>query len=161
MQTERHQEMNLIDKLLAGDASQSEERKLRDHLRECALCQQYMDASNRAVTGLSGFSFEIDPNLNARVQNAITQRVQQLEVEQPRRHTLRTFAAALALTVVGSIAAWNSTGFAAARLNLAPSQFQLGLLIFWVVPSALISIFIPVISRLTAGQPLSREGRSL
>ena len=156
MQT-NHEQALLIDKLLAGAASPEEERSLREHLRDCAACQQRMDTSRRAIAGLSGFSFAVNPDLNTQVQNAITQRVRQLEMKHSKRRSLKTFAAALALTVVGSLLAWNFTGLLAGSLNLTTNQLQLGLLAFWVAPSLVISLLILVAPRLTNGQ-LSREG---
>ena len=93
MQTNRHQQAGLIDKLLAGAITPQEESNLREHLRECSACQQYMDASRRAIEGLGGFSFEVNPNLNAQVQDAITQRVRELEMQRSKHRSLKTFAA--------------------------------------------------------------------
>ena len=97
MQT-KHEQTALIDKLLAGAITPQEERNLREHMRDCTACQQYMDVSRRAITGLKEFSFEVNPSLNAQVQNAITQRVRELEMQYAKRRSLKTFAAALALT---------------------------------------------------------------
>ena len=156
MQT-NHEQATLIDKLLAGAASPEEERRLREHLRDCVACQQRMDTSRRAIAGLSGFSFAVNPGLNTQVQNAITQRVRQLEMEHSRHRSLKTFAAALVLTVIGSLLAWNFAGLLAGSLNLTTDQLQLGLLAFWVAPSLLISLLLLLAPRLTNGQ-LSREG---
>ena len=156
MQT-NHEQATLIDKLLAGTASPEEERSLREHLRDCTACQQQMDASRRAITGLSGFSFAVNPDLNAQVQNAITKRVRELEMQHSKHRSLKTFAAALVMTVAGSLLAWNFTGPLARSLNLTTNQLQIGLLFFWVAPSLLFSLLILVAPRLTNGQ-LNKEG---
>ncbi len=157
MQTNRHQQADLINKLLTGAITPQEERSLREHLRECTACQRYMDVSRRAITGLKEFSFEVNPTLNVQVQNAITQRVRELEMQRSKQRGLKTFAAALALTVVGSLLAWSFTDPLAGSLNLTTYQLQLGLLFFWVTPSLLFSLLILVAPRLTNGQ-LNREG---
>ena len=160
MQTDRHEQAALIDKLLAGAIKPQEERSLREHLRECTACQQQMDASQRAIAGLSGFSFEVNPNLNSQVQNAITRRVRELEMQCSKHRSLKIFAAALALTVIGSLLAWSFTGRLAGSLNLTTNQLQLGLLFFWVAPSLLFSFLILAVPSLTNGQ-LNREGRTI
>ena len=157
MQTNRHEQAALIDKLLTSTITPPEERSLREHLRECTACQQQMDVSQRAITGLGGFLFEMNPNLNAQVQNAITQRVRELEMQRSKHCSLKTFAAALAFTVIGSLLAWSFTGLLAGSLNITTNQLQLGLLLFWVAPSVLISLLILVAPHLTNGQ-LDREG---
>ena len=119
-----------------------------------------MDVSRRTIAGLSGFSFAVNPDLNAQVQNAITKRVRQLEMQHSKHRSLKTFSAALALTVAGSLLAWNFTGPLASSLSLTTNQLQLGLLFFWVAPSLLFSLLILVAPRLTNGQ-LNREGRTI
>ena len=157
MQTNYHEQAALIDKLLSGAITPQEERRLREHLRECTTCQQQMDASQRVIAGLGGFSFEVNPNLNAQVQNAITQRVRELEMQHAKHRSLKIFVVALVLTVVGSLFAWNFTGPLAGSLKLTTNQLQLGLLFFWVAPSLVFSLLILVAPRLTNGQ-LNREG---
>ena len=157
MQTNRHEQAALIDKLLAGAITPQEERNLREHLRDCSACQQHMDTSRRAIAGLKEFSFEVNPNLNAQVQNAIMQRVRELEAQHSKHRSLKIFAAALVLTVIGSLLAWSFTGPLAGSLNLTTNQLQLGLLLFWVAPSLLFSLLILVAPRLTNGQ-LNKEG---
>ena len=157
MQTNRHEQTALIDKLFAGAITPQEERSLREHLRECTACQQQMDASQRTIAGLSGFWFEVNPNLSAQVHNAITQRVRELEIQHGKYRSLKTFTAALTFTVIGSLLAWSFTGPLAGSLNLTTSQLQLGWLFFWVAPSLLFSLLILIAPHLTNGQ-LQKEG---
>jgi hypothetical protein len=157
MQANRHEQTALIDKLLAGAITPQEERSLREHLRDCLTCQQHMDASQRAISGLAGFSFEVNPNLKTQVQSAITQRVYELEMQHSKRQGLKTFATALVFTVIGSLLAWKLTGPLAERLNLSTYEAQLGLLFFWVAPSLLFSLLILVAPHLT-NQQFDKEG---
>ena len=57
----------MIDESLAGVFSAEKEQSLREHLSTCAPCLEYLSASNRVIAGLSGFSFEVNPTLNAAV----------------------------------------------------------------------------------------------
>ena len=61
----------MIDESLAGVLSAEKEQSLREHLSTCATCGEYLSDSNRVIAGLSGFSFEVNPTLNARVLAAL------------------------------------------------------------------------------------------
>ena len=66
MQIDRHHEIrHIIDRSLVGEASSQEEQALREHLLTCAPCQEYLNASHRAIAGLAGFSFEVNPDLHS------------------------------------------------------------------------------------------------
>jgi hypothetical protein len=80
MPADRHESIcHIIDKSLAGGASVQEEQSLREHLLTCAPCGEYLAASNRAIAGLQGFSFDMDPELDRRVLASLAVRAQQLE----------------------------------------------------------------------------------
>ena len=89
MQVDRHQEIrHIIDRSLEGAASLQEEQALREHLLTCAPCQEYLNASHRAIAGLGGFSFEVNPELHGKVLAALTQRAQQLETKRVERRPM-------------------------------------------------------------------------
>src|ERR1700761_3193820 len=55
MRADIHEQFQrLIDESLAGGITAEKERALRDHLHNCAPCQEYLSASNRVITSLSG-----------------------------------------------------------------------------------------------------------
>ena len=89
MQVDRHQEIrHIIDRSLVGAASSQEEQTLREHLLTCVACQQYLKASNEAIAGLGGFSFEVNPDLHGKVLAALTLRAQQLEASKIERRPM-------------------------------------------------------------------------
>ena len=134
---------HIIDKSLAGAASPQEQQTLRAHLATCAACQQYLDASNRAVAALSDFSFAIDPALDSKVLAAIAARAHQLEVASLHRRRLGAASLlALVLTIVGSIAASKLGSLAAPAFHLDPARLHLGLAAFWITPSVLICMLL-------------------
>ena len=86
MKTDDHESFHrMIDEGLAGAISAERERSLRRHLDTCSPCQQYLSACNRVIAGLGGFSFEVDPALNARVLASLRRRTQQVQARQPDR----------------------------------------------------------------------------
>jgi predicted anti-sigma-YlaC factor YlaD len=129
---ERFQRM--VDESLAGVITAEDEQSLREHLSTCVPCQQYLGASHRVLSGLGGFSFEVNPNLNAKVLAALTQKAQQ------GSHTLTfkiwaAFAVALSLSIVGSALVYRMATRLAVPMHFAMTQVQIGVLVFWLLPS--------------------------
>jgi len=150
MHIDRHESIrSVVDKSLAGDASVQEEQALREHLLTCASCGDYLAASNRTISSLKEFCFEIDPELDGKVLASLAARVQQLDAEQMSRGRLWWVCfTALTLTAVGSFAASRIGILAAEGLHLQPSQIQAGLATLWTVPSlcfCLLFLLLPVL----------------
>lgn len=153
MQVDRHQEIRqIIDRSLVGAASLQEQQTLREHFLTCAPCREYLNASHRAIAGLGGFSFEVNPDLHGKVLAALSLRAQQLERDRiKQRPMLWSYVVALMLTVVGSFAAARFSGLAAAVFHLEPAPLHFGLLALWIVPSLCFCLLFPILHRLSAG----------
>jgi len=137
---------HMIDESLAGVLSTEKEQTLRAHLSTCAACREYLSASNRVIAGLSGFSFEVNPALNARVMAAI-----KLQAEEGRgilariTGTMRqdsvsfrnwaAFAGALSLSFVGSELVYQVGERLAGPMHFVSAQLRAGVLVFWLLPS--------------------------
>jgi hypothetical protein len=160
MQTDRHDQIcQIIDKSLAGATSQDQEQILRDHLRACAPCTEYLDASNRAIATLGGFSFDVDPGLDAKVLASLTQRAQELETKPvSRRHMAWVCLIAVLLTAAGSFTASRFGGLVSAVFHLQHAQWQFGLVAFWIVPSLCLCLLFVLLSVSHAG---NEKGLSL
>jgi len=162
MQTDIHGPIRrIIDTSFVSGVSGQDEEALRVHLLDCAECQEYMSASGRAVSSLRGFSFELDPGLNARVFASLAVRARELEAKRPgRRQMLSNFLIALALTIAGSFVAARFANPLAAVFHVRHAQVQFGWLAFWVLPSLCLSLLLPVLPRLSEGW-MDRKGRVL
>jgi hypothetical protein len=141
----------MIDESLAGAISAEKERSLREHLSTCAPCLEYLSASNRVIAGLSGFSFELTPTLNARVLAALTLSAQQARAAhagaaQPgrrgfvRQHNGRfkvwaAFAVALSMSITGSVLVYQVAKLLTVPMHFDTAQVQAGVLVFWLLPS--------------------------
>jgi hypothetical protein len=147
----RHEEIcHIIDRSLVGSASSLEEQALREHLPTCVACQEYLNASHRAITGLGGFSFEVNPDLQQKVLAALTVRAQQLASEGAgQRPMLWVFPAALVLTICGSLVAMRFSGLAGAVFHLQPALMHFGLLALWIVPSFCFCLLFPILHRVS------------
>jgi putative zinc finger protein len=149
MQADPHGSIRqLIDQSLAGAASSDEQQTLREHLLTCADCSEYLEASNRAIAALRGFSFEVDPGLDSRVLASLTHRAQQVEDRHLQRSRMwQGGIVALLLTMFGSFAATQLGARAAAFWHLSAAQLHLGLAAFWIAPSlsiCLLFLLLPV-----------------
>lgn len=161
MQTDHASIRQIIDQSLAGASLEPQaQQALREHLHTCAACNQYLDASNRAIAALGDFSFAIDPKLESKVLDALTQRAQQLEAASLQRRRLwATSLLALVLTVIGSLAALQLGSYAAPAFHIDPAQFHLGLATFWIMPSLFVSLLLLLSPALQAGMS-SQKGVS-
>ncbi|MBB5341903.1 zf-HC2 domain-containing protein [Tunturiibacter gelidoferens] len=140
----------MIDESLAGSISAEREQSLREHLDICAPCQEYLSASNRVIAGLGGFSFEVDPNLNARVFASLRLPAQQVQAAQPgRRRWALISVAAVVLTMGGSFVDLQFGGLIASVFDIQRMQVRQGLLAFWIVPSLCFLLLFPLLPLLS------------
>jgi len=135
---------HLIDESLAGAISAEREQSLREHLGTCAPCQEYLSASNRVIAGLGGFSFEVDPSLNARVLASLRRPAQ-----PGRRRWALISVAAVVLTMGGSFVDLQFGGLIASVFDLQRTQVRQGLLAFWIVPSLCVLLLFPLLPLLS------------
>ena len=143
MPTELHATIcNLIDKSLAGAASPQDEQAIREHLATCADCTEYLEASHRAIVGLDGFRFEVDPNLESKILVSLAARAQQLEAKNTDRGPVRewSWVAAVVLTIAGSFTAFELGGVAASLLHIEPARWQIGFTTMWILPSLFVCL---------------------
>ena len=162
MNIDRHESFeHLIDESLAGAIAAEREQSLREHLDTCAPCQEYLSASNRVIAGLGGFSFEVNPTLNAKVFASLRLRAQQVQAAQPRRlRWVSISLAAIALTMGGSFIDVQFGGLIASVLDIQRTHVQQGLLAFWIAPSFLVLLLFPLLPALSRAGT-RREERTL
>ena len=136
----------MIDESLAGAISAEKEQSLREHLATCAPCLEYLSASNRVIAGLSGFSFEVNPTLNARVLAALRLQAEEgrgilaRDTGTMRQHSVpfknwAAFAVALSMSFVGSALVYQMVKRLAVPMHFDTAQVQAGVLVFWLLPS--------------------------
>jgi hypothetical protein len=160
MKPDRHKVFkHMIDESLAAGVSIPEEQSLREHLRSCVPCQDYLNASNRVIASLGGFSFEVDPSLQAKVFASISQRAQQVEATPFTRHRLLLICAlALAFTAAGSFLDLQFGSLIASFFNVQSMHMRQGVFAFLIVPSICLLLLFPMLPLLSAA---SRNERTL
>jgi hypothetical protein len=156
MNIEHHESFeHMIDESLAGAISTEREQALREHLGNCVPCHKYLSASNRVVAGLGGFSFEVDPTLNARVLASLRR-----PAPPDRRRWALMSVAALVLTMGGSFVDLQFGDLIASVFDIQLAQVRQGLLAFWIVPSLGVLLLFPLLPLLSKAGT-HREERTL
>jgi len=146
---------HMIDESLAGAISAEREQSLREHLDTCPPCQEYLSAGNRVIAGLGGFSFEVDPTLNARVLASLRRRA-----HPDRRRWTLVSVAAVVLTIGGSFVDLQFGDLIASAFDMQHMQVRQGLLTFWIVPSLCGLLLFPLLPWLSKAGT-RREERTL
>ena len=152
MQSDNHKLFQqMIDETLASGTPVQEDRTLREHIQSCAVCEEYLNSSTRAIASLAGFSFEVDPMLHAKVSASLSRRAQQLEATPlSRRRWVFACIGAFVLTVAGTLLDLQFHSLIAAFFNVPDVHVQQGLLHFWIVSSlspVLLFLLLPLLSR--------------
>jgi hypothetical protein len=140
MNMDTHEEArSWIDRRLAAEATDEENRLLDEHLAACAACRLSLERSLRALRGLGELTVDVDPGLTSRVQAAVARRAEDLERQRAHRRTrILGFVAALLMTAAGSFAVW----------TLTPPAWTAGVVVFWMLPSlcAALALLVPQLS---------------
>ena len=156
MNIDQHESFqHMIDESLTGGISAEREQSLREHLETCVRCQGYLSASNRVIAGLGGFSFAVDPTLNAKVLASLRRPA------QPGRWGWALISvAAVVLTTGGSFVDLRFGDLIASAFDIQRMQVRQELLAFWIVPSLCILLLFPLLP-LLAKAGTHREERTL
>src|ERR1700693_5374082 len=68
----------LTDETLVAGISREDQCWLRSHTEHCAECAGHAELTSRIVQGLNSFSFEIEPGMHSRVQDAVSAHTQRV-----------------------------------------------------------------------------------
>ncbi len=160
MTSDRHEVFqHMIDETLASGSPLPDDQSLREHLQSCAACQEYLNASRRVIASLGGFSFEVNPALQAKVFESINHRAQQVQATPFNRRRLALVCAlALVLTAAGSFLDLQFGSLIASHFDIQSQHVRQALLAFWIVPSICLLLLFPLLPQLSAA---NRNERAL
>ena len=152
MRADRHEDFEQrIDRSLAGAGTPEEQRLVAEHVVGCVGCAEYLSASQRAVAGLKGFSFEAGLGLNAKTMAAIRARAAEMEARRERvRRWVGLGVVALVLTVLGTVVDLRVGRWVAGFLGLPSIEVHHGLMALWVLPSFGLLLLFPLLPLLSA-----------
>ena len=128
----------LIDRAAVERMSPEEQRWLDGHLSECAECARHAEITRRTVRALDAFAFDLDRAAALRVENAVRERSLRLAAGETHSRSVRVgIAIAALLTLAGSLAMWQAAAWIARRWSVSAPAWQIGVGVFWLLPSAL------------------------
>ena len=76
--SDHEREQHLSDKSLVEGISADDQQWLDDHTKNCVECAEHVQLSAKIVRGFNAFSLELDPAMNARVQDAVAKRAMEI-----------------------------------------------------------------------------------
>ena len=132
----------LLDQSPVEGIPAEDQRWLDSHLEGCAACSRYAGLSRRVIGALDGFAFEVNPEAALRIQNAVRGRLEELASGERRQEHSLAVPVALVLTGLGSIFMWHSVAWLAVQWNLPARPWQIGFVVFWLLPSVLLDVLL-------------------
>src|SRR6185437_4291338 len=140
----------LIDRSFAEEISEGERRLIDDHIRDCDGCKRYVELTARTIRGLREFTFTSEADSSALVREILAHHAGAMPMPMPmrmRQHNVQfkvwgAFAAALAMSIVGSALVYQVARFLAVPMHFDTAQVQAGVLVFWLLPSFCAALFL-------------------
>ncbi len=142
----------LLDQSMVEGVPPSDKCWLDSHMSQCAECGRHAELSQRAIRALGQFGFPVDPAVAMRVDEVIRERTSRMApAGSPARVAWVANLAAFLLTIVGSMAMWQATAWAAGRWHLSAPAWQIAFALFWLAPSLALSVLLLFPKILTGG----------
>ena len=137
----------LIDKSFAEEISETERQLIDRHIRDCDGCQRYVELTARTLRGLREFTFTSEADSTAKVFEILAHHTGTMRQPHLQFNIWAAFAAALSMSVVGSVLVYQIARFLAAPTHFGNAQLQAGVLIFWLLPSLCVALCMLVAPR--------------
>jgi hypothetical protein len=151
----------LFHRSLVENISLEEQRWLDAHFGQCAECARYADLSARAVRALDWFALEFDPAAALRIENVVRGRAEAMRRAEARARSLWIgTTVALFLTFTGSAITWRPMGWLAGQWNVPIRVWQTVFVVFWLLPSFLLSL-LPLLRRRLLGEDSDGNGQTV
>jgi hypothetical protein len=125
----------LIDRSFVEEVSEGERRLMHEHIRDCDSCKLHVELTGRTIRGLREFTFTSEPDSSAQVLEILAQHTQTMRQHNVRFKVWAAFAAALLMSFVGSALVYQMVKRLAVPMHFDIAQVQLGVLVFWLLPS--------------------------
>jgi predicted anti-sigma-YlaC factor YlaD len=133
---------------LAGFVADAESSNawLAAHLENCISCRAFAESSAETIQGLRRISIAADRSLVSATQMRVGRRA--LELQRQRERLWLVSISCTAVTLCGLLSAaalWRGFEWLGSRAQLAPSVWQIGFLVFCVMPALIAAI--PLLAR--------------
>jgi predicted anti-sigma-YlaC factor YlaD len=129
--------------LLVGDASPSANAWLRAHLQTCASCRTFAENAAETIRGLRAIPIAAERSLVSTTQMRVRRRALELQRQRERFWLVSVSCIAVTLcALLSSVALWRGFAWLGERAQLAPPVWQVGFLVFCVMPALMAAILL-------------------
>jgi hypothetical protein len=109
---------------------------LAAHLETCASCRAFAENARETIHGLRAIPIAAERSLVSTTQMSVRRRALELQRDRERLWLVSVSCTAVTLCALPStFALWRSFEWLGARAQLAPSVWQVGFLVFCVMPA--------------------------
>jgi predicted anti-sigma-YlaC factor YlaD len=122
---------------------QSSNAWLAAHLKTCASCRAFAENVGETIRGLRAIPIAAERSLVSTTQMRVRRRALELQRQRERRWLVSVSCTAVALcALLSTVALWRGFEWLGARAQLASSIWQVGFLVFCVMPALLVGILL-------------------
>jgi predicted anti-sigma-YlaC factor YlaD len=130
------------ESLSVADA-QSSNAWLATHLETCASCRVFAENAAETIRGLRAIPIAAERSLVSTTQMRVRQRALELQRQRERLWLVSISCTAVTLcALLSTVALWRGFAWLGERAELAPSVWQVGFLVFCVMPALLVGILL-------------------
>ena len=108
---------------------------MHNHIRDCDGCKRYVELTARTIRGLREFTFTSEADSSAQVREILAHHTKAMRQHNVQLKIWAAFAVALSMSIVGSALVYQVAKFLAAPMRFDNAQVQVGVLVFWLLPS--------------------------
>lgn len=164
MNTEAHERAR---KLIAWDGAEAPSvgdqaasiAWLAAHLGTCAACRAFEESAAETIRGLRAIPMVAERGLVAKTQLRVRRRALELQRHRERVWVVSISCAAVTLcALLSAVVLWRGFEWLGARAHLASSVWQVGFLVFCMMPALVVAILLLAKDRHLADHSGSYEG---
>jgi predicted anti-sigma-YlaC factor YlaD len=122
---------------------QSSHAWLAAHLETCASCRAFGENAAETIRGLHAIPIAAGRSLVSTTQMRVRQRALELQLQRERMWLVAISCTAVTLcALLSTVALWRGFAWLGERAQLAPSVWQVGFLIFCVMPALVAGVLL-------------------
>ena len=124
-------------------ADQSSNAWLAAHLETCASCRAFSENVGEAIRGLRAIPIAAERSLVSTTQMRVRRRALELQRQRERLLLVSVSCTAVALcALLSTVALWRGFEWLGERAQLASSVWQVGFLVFCMMPALVVGILL-------------------
>ena len=147
MNTDAHEQARRLIALAGSEepsaTDQSSNAWLAAHLETCASCRSFAENVGETVRGLRAIPIAAERSLVSTTQIRVRRRALELQRQKERLWLVSVSCTVVALcALLSTVALWRGFEWLGTRAQLASSVWQVGLLVFCLMPALLVGILL-------------------